>query len=89
MGKERERWFLRALPFYLIAFGMACISWFFHPSIVPGGEAFSELMRARPEIDKATIGLIMLTAMLFVIFIGFPISFTLIFLAFVFGIMGS
>jgi TRAP-type mannitol/chloroaromatic compound transport system permease large subunit len=31
----------------------------------------------------------MLGAMLFVIFIGFPISFTLIFLAFVFGIWGS
>ena len=33
-------------------------------------------------LSKPTIGLIMLGAMLFVIFIGFPISFTLIFLAF-------
>ena len=31
----------------------------------------------------------MLAAMIFVIFIGFPISFTLIFLAFIFGIWGS
>ena len=41
------------------------------------------------SLSKPTIGLIMLGAMLFVIFIGFPISFTLIFLAFVFGIWGS
>ena len=39
-------------------------------------------------MDKATIGLIMMAAMLFVIFIGFPIAFTLIFLAFIFGIWG-
>ncbi|MDB4224538.1 TRAP transporter large permease subunit, partial [Granulosicoccus sp.] len=39
--------------------------------------------------DKPTIGFIMLGAMLFVIFIGFPIAFTLIFLAFVFGIWGA
>ena len=46
-------------------------------------------MSARPGLSKPTIGLIMLAAMIFVIFIGFPISFTLIFLAFVFGIWGS
>ncbi|MDA8853564.1 TRAP transporter large permease subunit, partial [Amylibacter sp.] len=46
------------------------------------------IMKATPSIDKPTIGLIMMGAMLFVIFIGFPISFTLIFLAFVFGIWG-
>ncbi|MEM7718612.1 MAG: TRAP transporter large permease subunit, partial [Pseudomonadota bacterium] len=61
----------------------------FTPDIVPGGAWFTELMSARPNLDKPTIGLIMLAAMLFVIFIGFPISFTLIFLAFVFGIWGS
>jgi len=31
------------------------------------------------------LGLIMLTALIFVIFIGFPIAFTLLFLALVFG----
>lgn len=35
-----------------------------------------------------TIGLIMIAVMLFTIFLGFPISFTLIFLAFVFGGLG-
>ncbi len=88
MGKERERWFVRALPFYLIGLIWLNLA-VFQPDLVPGGEWFTELMSARPNMDKATIGLIMLGAMLFVIFIGFPIAFTLIFLAFVFGIWGS
>ena len=88
MGKERERLFVKALPIYVIALIWLILA-VFHPSIVPGGESFSDLMSARSNMDKATIGLIMLGAMLFVIFIGFPIAFTLIFLAFVFGIWGA
>ena len=88
MGKERERLFVRALPVYVIGLIWLNLA-VFQPDLVPGGEWFSELMSARPNMDKATIGLIMLGAMLFVIFIGFPIAFTLIFLAFVFGIWGS
>jgi len=88
MGKDRERLFVRALPVYIIALIWLILA-VFHPSMIPGGESFSDLMSARANIDKATIGLIMLGAMLFVIFIGFPIAFTLIFLAFVFGIWGA
>ncbi|KNG94075.1 TRAP transporter large permease subunit [Pseudaestuariivita atlantica] len=88
MGKERERWFVRALPIYVIAVLWLSLA-IFAPDTVPGGEWFTDLMKARPGLDKPTIGLIMLAAMLFVIFVGFPISFTLIFLAFVFGIWGS
>lgn len=88
MGKERERWFVRALPIYLLALIWLILA-IFTPDMVPGGEWFTNLMSARPNLDKPTIGLIMLAAMLFVIFIGFPIAFTLIFLAFVFGIWGS
>ncbi|MDJ0640908.1 MAG: TRAP transporter large permease subunit [Paracoccaceae bacterium] len=88
MGKERERWFLRFLPIYLIGLIWLVLA-IFTPDLVPGGGWFTDLMSARPGLDKPTIGLIMLAAMLFVIFIGFPISFTLIFLAFVFGIWGS
>ncbi|MEL7429772.1 MAG: TRAP transporter large permease subunit, partial [Pseudomonadota bacterium] len=40
------------------------------------------------DFEKPTIGLLMLAAMLFSIFVGFPISFTLIFLGFVFGSWG-
>ncbi len=88
MGKEREKLFVRALPVYVIALTWLILA-IFAPQLVPGGEWFTDLMSARPELDKPTIGLIMLFAMLFVIFIGFPISFTLIFLAFVFGIWGA
>lgn len=88
MGPERERWFVRFLPIYIIGLIWLILA-IFAPSIVPGGEWFTGVMSARPNLDKPTIGLIMLGAMLFVIFIGFPIAFTLIFLAFVFGIWGS
>ena len=88
MGKERERVFVRLLPIYVIALAWLVLA-VFTPDLVPGGEWFTELMKARPSLSKPTIGLIMLGAMLFVIFIGFPISFTLIFLGFVFGIWGA
>ena len=39
-------------------------------------------------INPATLGFILIAVMLFAIFIGFPISFTLIFLVFVFGYLG-
>ena len=88
MGKERERVFVRLLPIYIIALIWLILA-IFAPGIVPGGEWFTGVMKMSPGLSKPTIGLIMLGAMLFVIFIGFPIAFTLIFLAFVFGIWGS
>lgn len=86
MGKEREALFLKLLVPYIIILSAIFIGVFF-PKAFPlfewigltGGASFS----------KPTIGLFMLAAMLFVIFIGFPISFTLIFLAFTFGAWGS
>ena len=39
-------------------------------------------------IDPAILGFILVGVMLFAIFVGFPISFTLIFLGFVFGYLG-
>ena len=39
-------------------------------------------------ISPATLGFILVAVMLFAIFIGFPISFTLMFLGFVFGYLG-
>jgi len=88
MGKARERWFLRAMPVYLIVLLWLVLA-VFAPDTVPGGEWFTDVMKARPNLPKPVIGLIMLGVMLFVIFIGFPIAFTLIFLAFVFGIWGA
>ena len=88
MGKERERYFVIALPFYLITLIWLVMAVFL-PDVTPGGEAFTDLMSTRPGLSKPTIGLIMLAAKIFVIYIGLPISFTLIFLAFIFGIWGS
>ena len=39
-------------------------------------------------ISPATLGFILVAVMLFAIFVGFPISFTLIFLGFIFGYLG-
>ena len=88
MGKEREKYFVFSLPFYFIILLWLVLS-VFTPDVTPGGEWFTDAMSSRPSLSKPIIGLIMLAAMIFVIFIGFPISFTLIFLAFIFGIWGS
>lgn len=88
MGKDRERFFVMVLPPYFL-FLIWLVFAVFNPDSTPGGEWFSDIISSRPGISKPMIGLIMLAAMIFVIFIGFPISFTLIFLAFVFGIWGS
>ncbi|MEL6410201.1 MAG: TRAP transporter large permease subunit [Pseudomonadota bacterium] len=88
MGKARERYFVMALPVYLIALIWLVMA-VFTPDYIPGGDWFTDMMKARPDLSRPLIGLIMLGAMLFVIFIGFPISFTLVFLAFVFGIWGD
>ncbi len=57
--------------------------------IQAGLDWFAGLFGGLGDIDKPTIGLWMLGAMLFSIFVGFPISFTLIFLGFVFGTWGT
>ena len=83
MGKERERYFVMALQLCdrlgVVGHGRICARYDTRWRMVYGS------MKARPGLSKPTIGLIMLGAMIFVIFIGFPISFTLIFLAFIFG----
>ena len=81
MGKDRERFFVMVLPPYFL-FLIWLVFAVFNPDSTPGGEWFSDIISSRPGISKPMIGLIMLAAMIFVIFIGFPISFTLIFLGF-------
>ncbi|MDU8945268.1 TRAP transporter large permease subunit [Ovoidimarina sediminis] len=88
MGKDRERIFLRIFPVYLVALAIITLGVFF-PDLVPVGDYWEAVFGSGPGIEKPTIGLIMLAVMLFAIFVGFPISFTLIFLGFVFGTWGA
>ena len=86
MGKERERKFLWGTAAVLAMIAIEI----YVPNILPIFEWVTSLFERGGffDIPKPLIGLIMLGAMIFVIFIGFPISFTLIFLAFGFGIWG-
>ena len=63
----------------------------FFPNMVPFDDWWKTVTSSVGifEFSKPTIGLFMLGAMLFSIFVGFPISFTLIFLAFTFGSWGA
>ncbi|MCY4308288.1 MAG: TRAP transporter large permease subunit [Rhodobacteraceae bacterium] len=89
MGPERALKYYRSLPIYFI--GLLCIflSAFF-PAIMPLGDWWSSLVDSigLTSIPTEFIGIIMIGVMLFAIFVGFPISFTLIFLGFVFGAWG-
>ncbi len=89
MGKERERVFLRILPVYLIVLAVLFAGTFF-PDLMPIGGLWTDFVKSigMTGFDKPTIGLFMIAAMLFAIFVGFPISFTLIFLSFVFAAWG-
>ncbi|EFL88738.1 TRAP transporter large permease subunit [Ahrensia sp. R2A130] len=88
MGKERERMFVKFLPVYIAIVAVIFLAIFF-PDAVPFDDWFNSAFGGGFGLSKATIGLLMLGAMLFSIFVGFPISFTLIFLAFTFGSWGA
>jgi len=89
MTPGRRRLFLRFMPVYLVGL-LAIFLSTVYPNTLPLGDIWRSiidvfgLLDIRPEI----IGVIMIGVMLFSIFVGFPISFTLIFLAFVFGAWG-
>ncbi len=90
MGPQRESIFLKILPVYFLVLAAIFIGVFF-PDVLPVGDWWSAAVGTTGlgDFSKPTIGLLMLAAMLFSIFVGFPISFTLIFLAFTFGSWGS
>lgn len=88
MGKEREAVFVKMLLPYVVILGAIFIG-VFYPKAFPLFDWLEPLVGGGFGFSKPTIGLLMLGAMLFVIFIGFPISFTLIFLAFTFGSWGA
>ena len=89
MGKKRERAFLKFIPIYVIGLAMV-FTGVFWPNIFPLGSWWSSLLSPTGigDISPELIGAIMIAVMLFAIFVGFPISFTLIFLGFLFGAWG-
>ncbi len=92
MGPERERRFLAFSPIYIILLAGVFCSIFF-PDLLPLGgigAALSSVFVATGlgTLSPEWIGVVMIAVMLFAIFVGFPISFTLVFLGFAFGSWG-
>ncbi len=81
--------FLRFLPFYTLVIAALFTSAFF-PDVLDISTWWDELVAGNDRFDIAPefIGMLMIGVMLFAIFVGFPISFTLIFLGFAFGAWG-
>ena len=77
----------RALPIYLVVLAAIFLETFF-PQILPLGDILEGGFKGAGGIPPTIIGVIMIGVMLGAIFVGFPISFTLIFLAFSFGAWG-
>ena len=86
-----RRWVFRLLPAYVMILGaIFCNSLFpeFFNFEMIFGDGFDGSIKGLGGVSPPMIGVIMIGVMLFSIFVGFPISFTLIFLAFVFGAWG-
>jgi len=89
MGEKRRRLFLRWTPVYIVGLALVFAS-VVAPNTVPLGDLWSSIIGTTglSSLSSEAIGVVMIGVMLFSIFVGFPISFTLIFLAFVFGAWG-
>ena len=89
MGPVRQRRFLMAMPVYVVLLAVLFLGTF-APQTVPVGEFWSNVISGTglSGIAPEWIGVIMIGVMLFAIFVGFPISFTLVFLGFTFGAWG-
>ncbi len=90
MSAPRRAKFLRFMPFYIVGLALIFNSVASESALLPLTEWWSAVIGATGlgSLSPQAIGICMIAAMLFAIFVGFPISFTLIFLAFVFGAWG-
>ena len=79
-----KKWLGRLIPLYLIVL-LTIFTITFYPALVPF-EVGS--IQGALGLSPPLIGVVMIAVMLLAIFVGFPISFTLIFLAFFFGAWG-
>ena len=89
MEEPRRRFFLRVIPGYIVLVALIFLATAY-PKTLPLGDWWSAVVGGvgLGGFESETIGIIMIAVMLFSIFIGFPISFTLIFLGVVFGAWG-
>ena len=87
MDNLARKWLDRILPIYVAVLAAIFLETFF-PEILPLGDLFEGGMKGAFGLQPTMIGVIMIAVMLLAIFVGFPISFTLIFLAFTFGAWG-
>ena len=87
MDDLARKWLDRLLPVYVAVLAAIFMETFF-PEILPLGDLFEGGLKGAFGLQPTMIGVIMIAVMLLAIFVGFPISFTLIFLAFSFGAWG-
>ena len=87
MGGTAQRRLVQFLPVYIIGLALVFGNVFF-PDIITLGGLFDSGLKGAGGLSQPMIGVIMIAVMLLAIFVGFPISFTLIFLGFVFGAWG-
>ena len=82
-----KRWMTRLMPVYLLVLAIVFMNVFF-PKMMPFHDLMDVSMKGAFGVPPHIVGVFMIGVMLFSIFVGFPISFTLIFLGFVFGAWG-
>ena len=82
-----KRWLTRFVPLYGVILGLVFVN-VFMPHWMPFDDLLDFSLKGAGGFSPQTIGIFMIAIMLLAIFVGFPISFTLIFLGFVFGAWG-
>ena len=88
ISANAKKMIYRILPFYLVVFLTAFLGVFYPEIVSIDGVLDAVGLTSDDGLSPELIGVIMIAVMLLAIFIGFPISFTLIFLGFVFGAWG-
>lgn len=87
LSPKARAWIVRLLPAYALVLAVIFLNVFF-PAIMPDLALLDVSLKGAGGFTPKMIGVFMIAVMLLAIFVGFPISFTLIFLGFVFGAWG-
>ena len=87
LSPKARAWIVRLLPAYGLILAVIFLNVFF-PAIMPDLALLDVSLKGAGGFAPKMIGVFMIAVMLLAIFVGFPISFTLIFLGFVFGAWG-